>query len=186
MKKAIIVLCVLLCASAVFAGSVTLQAGFSTLGANAGAAYRIDDVTKVGINASAAMGNSIDWIGSDFRLIFGQGFVSFDVLKSESNDLDMRIGLAYLRMGEKYYTDEGENMNFIDAACVTFGIQYTHWFGEKRAHGIYVGTDIPLGGYAGNNGFTENASPFFGSLSSAETTLGVFAATLRFGYAFQF
>ena len=185
MRKAIIVLCMLLCATAVFARTLTLQAGFSTLGANAGVTYHIDGTTKVGLNASAAMGNGIDWIGSDFRLIFGQALVSFDVLQSPSNDLDMRVGAAYLRMGERYYTDEGPYMNYMDAICVTFGIQYTHWFGEKMAHGIYVGTDLPLGGYAGTNGFTEDASPFFGPLSSA-TTLGVLAATLRFGYAFQF
>lgn len=185
MKKAFFVLCVLVCASAVFAGSVTLQAGFSILGANAGAAYRVDDITKVGISASAAMGSSIEWIDSGFSLIFGQGFVSFDVLKSESNDLDMRIGVSYLRMGERYYTEDGGYMNYLDAVCATFGIQYTHWFGEKRAHGIYVGTDLPLGGYAGRNGFTEDAGPFFGPLSS-EATLGVMVASLRFGYAFQF
>lgn len=185
MRKVIIVLCMLVCATAVFAKTLTLQAGFSTLGANAGVAYHIDETTRVGLSASAAMGDGIDWIGSDFRLIFGQGFVSFDVLKSASNDLDMRIGLAYLRMGEKNYTDEGVYMNFMDAVCVTFGIQYTHWFGEKAAHGIYVGTDLPLGGYAGTNGFTEDASPFFGPLSSV-ATLGVLAASLRFGYTYQF
>jgi len=185
MKKAIIVLCMLLCASVVFAKTMTLQAGFSTIGANAGATYHVNDTTKVGINASAAMGNGIDWISEDFKLLFGQGLVSFDVLRSESNDLDLRVGLAYVRMGERYYVDDGWVMNYMDAVCATFGIQYTHWFGEKRSHGIYVGTDLPIAGYAGSNGFTDNCSPFFGPLSSS-ATLGVLVGSLRFGYAFQF
>jgi len=185
MKKAIIVLCILLCASAVFAKTVTIQAGLSTLGLNLGTTYHINDSTKVGINASAAMGNGIDWISEDFKLLFGQALVSFDTISSEANDLDLRVGLAYARMGEKYYTDDGYVMNYMDAVCATFGVQYTHWFGEKRTNGIYVGLDLPVGGYAGNNGFTENNSPFFGPFSSS-ATVAVLAASLRFGYACQF
>ena len=190
MKKAIVVICILLCAAAAFAKTMTLQAGFSILGMNGGAAFSVSDKVKIGINASGAvMANQNSSNPSSWLL--GQGFASVDVIRSTSNDLDLRFGLTYLQTkGEdRLYSDEEPDVveSHLRFAGLSFGVQYSHWFGEKQAHGIYVGVDFPVGGYTSYYSYGEYVEKgfFFGPLSSM-ATLALLGISLRTGYCFQF
>lgn len=185
MKKLIITLCILLCATFAFAKAASLQAGFSLLGANAGAAVHLGDTIKVGANGSVVLlGDQKSNDSAFLGWLYGQGFLSIDLLKNEANDLDMRFAFAYMEINSKAPVEEDDISSMMFAGA-TFGIQYTHWFGDERHHGIYVGVDLPLGGYVMTNGDEETGHPFIGPFSSL-ATLGVIASSFRFGYAFQF
>ena len=188
MKKAIVVICILVCATVAFAKAVSIQAGFSILGMNGGASFRLSEKVKIGANVSGAvMANQVD----PSSWLLGQGFVSIDVIGSTANDLDLRFGLTYLQTRSQdrmYYGDdpvvEETHLKF---AGLTFGVQYSHWFGESRAHGLYVGIDFPVGGYTSYYayGTVEEKGFFFGPLSSM-ATLALLGTSLRTGYCFQF
>ena len=192
MKKAVVIICIMLCACAVFAKTMSVQAGFSILGMNGGAAVIISDKTKIGFNASGAvMANSRSETDPTSWLM-GQGFVSFDVIKNTANDLDLRIGLTYLhyRSEERVYYSEEEPKTVessLKFAGLTFGIQYSHWFGEKRSHGIYVGIDFPVGGFTSSYsyGSVDERGPFVGPFSSL-ATVALLGTSLRTGYCYQF
>jgi len=188
MKKAIVVICILLCAAIAFAKTMSLQAGFSILGMNGGAAFMLSDKVKIGANVSGAlMANQMD----PSSWLLGQGFVSIDVIGSTANDLDLRFGLAYLqtRTENRLYYDETPVVEEtrVKFAGLTFGVQYSHWFGESRAHGLFVGIDFPVGGYTSyySCGTLEEKGFFFGPLSSM-ATLAMLGTSLRTGYCFQF
>lgn len=188
MKKAIVVICILLCACTAFAKTMSLQAGFSVPGMNGGAAFRLSDNVKLGVNASGAlMTNQAD----PSSWLLGQGFVSVDVIKNTGNDLDLRFGLAYLqtKSQNRLYYDETPVVeeSHLKFAGLTFGVQYSHWFGDNRTHGIYVGIDFPVGGYTSyyTYGTYEEKGFFFGPLSSM-ATLALLGVSLRTGYCVQF
>ena len=181
----------LLCAASVFAAA-SFQLGFSLMGINAGTAISVKDNIKVGINASVAK------VAGDenFGWLYAQALLAVDTVRSESNDFDLRFGASYLNIGGSEtvtYYDEEENPtteekpSYLKFAGITFGIQYTHWFGEKRSHGIFVGIDIPVGGYVSyvSYGNQEEHGPFVGPLTSM-ATLGVLLTSFRTGYTFQF
>lgn len=185
MKKLVIVFCILLCASAAFAKTASMQIGFSTLGVNAGAAAHFGDRFKVGVNGSIVLlGDKNSNDNSFLGWLFGQGFFSVDLIENTANDLDMRFAFAYMQIDSNAPVEE-EDVYSIMFAGVTFGVQYTHWFGDNRNHGIYVGVDIPLGGYVATNDDNDNGHPFVGPFGSL-ATMGVIASSFRFGYAFQF
>lgn len=192
MKRLAVLLIMLLCAASVFAGAVSLQVGFSLMGINAGTTIAIKDNIKAGVNASVAKvaGNQ------DFGWIYAQALLAVDTIRSESNDFDLRFGASYLNIGGTetvtYYDEESNPTTetrdtYLKFAGITFGIQYTHWFGEKRSHGIFVGIDVPVGGYVSyvSYGNQEEHGPFVGPLTSM-ATLGVLLTSLRTGYCFQF
>lgn len=190
MKKIVVLVALLLCSAAIFAGSVGFQLGFSLMGVNAGTAVKVADNIKVGINASYAKVAEKD----GFSWLYAQALLGIDTIQSESNDLDLRFGLTYLQTNdsETYYEGEPESEtttyeNYMKYAGVTFGIQYTHWFGEKKSHGIFVGIDIPVGGYVSyvSYGSEIEHGPFVGPLTSM-ATLGVMLTSFRTGYCFQF
>ncbi len=191
MKKAIVVICILLCACVAFAKTMSFQVGFAVLGMNGGAAFSVSDTVKVGVNASGAVmaNNRTDTHPTTWLL--GQGFVSFDVIKNTANDLDLRIGATYLQTKSQnwvYYEEEPKiEESFLKFAGLTFGVQYSHWFGDKQAHGIYVGIDFPVGGYTWytSYGTVDEDGFFFGPLSSM-ATLALLGTSLRTGYCFQF
>lgn len=191
MKKTAALLIMLLCAASVFAAA-SFQLGFSLMGINAGTAISVKDNIKVGINASVAK------VAGDenFGWLYAQALLAVDTIRSESNDFDLRFGASYLNIGGSEtvtYYDEEENPtteekpSYLKFAGITFGIQYTHWFGEKRSHGIFVGIDIPVGGYVSyvSYGNQEEHGPFVGPLTSM-ATLGVLLTSFRTGYTYQF
>ena len=191
MKKTAILIIMLLLAASVFAGA-SFQIGFSLMGINAGTAISVKDNIKVGINASVAKVAG----ENDFSWLYAQALLAVDVIESDSNDFDLRFGASYLNIGGSetvtYYDEESdptteEKPSYLKFAGLTFGIQYTHWFGEKRSHGIFVGIDIPVGGYVSyvSYGNQEEHGPFVGPLTSM-ATLGVMLTSFRTGYTFQF
>ena len=191
MKKATVLLILLLCTASVFAGA-SFQIGFSLLGVNAGASFNVKDNVKMGINASFAKVAG----GNDFGWIFAQGLLAIDTIQSKSNDFELRFGASYLEIGGTEtvtnYDDESnpsteEKPSHMKFAGLTFGIQYTHWFGEKRSNGIFVGIDIPVGGYVSyvSYGNEEEHGPFVGPFTSF-ASLGVLFTSFRTGYCFQF
>ena len=98
MKKLVIVFCILLCASAAFAKTASMQIGFSTLGVNAGAAAHFGDRFKVGVNGSIVLlGDKNSNDNSFLGWLFGQGFFSVDLIENTANDLDMRFAFAYMQ-----------------------------------------------------------------------------------------
>lgn len=192
MKKTAVLLIMLLCAASVFAGAASLQIGFSLMGINAGTAIEVKENVKVGVNASVAK------VAGDqsFGWIYAQALLAVDTIHSESNDFDLRFGASYLNIGGTetvtYYDEEDnptteEKPTYLKFAGITFGIQYTHWFGEKRSHGIFVGIDVPVGGYVSyvSYGTQEEHGPFVGPLTSF-ASLGVLLTSFRTGYTFQF
>ena len=192
MKKTIAIICILLCAAVAFAHTVGFQIGFSLLGANAGTSIKLTDTVKLGVNASVAK------VAGDqsFGWIYAQALLAVDTIHSESNDFDLRFGASYLNIGGTetvtYYDEEDnptteEKPTYLKFAGITFGIQYTHWFGEKRSHGIFVGIDVPVGGYVSyvSYGTQEEHGPFVGPLTSF-ASLGVLLTSFRTGYTFQF
>ena len=191
MKKTTVLLILLLCAASVFAGA-SFQVGFSLLGVNAGASFNVKNNVKAGINASFAKvagDNNFGWI-------FAQALLAVDTIQSESNDFELRFGASYLNIGGTetvtYYDDEShptteERPTKMEYAGLTFGIQYTHWFGEKRSNGIFVGIDVPVGGYVSyvSYGTEEEHGPFVGPFTSF-ASLGVLFTSFRTGYCFKF
>ena len=189
MRKAISVICILLCTAAAFAGTMSFQLGFTVLGANAGTAITLTDTLKVGANVSVAkVANQTE---DAFGYLYGQALFAVDLIPGAGNDLDIRFGLSYLNINGNdtiEYSDGTESgSSHMKFAGLTIGIQYTHWFGYRRSHGIYVGIDVPLGGYVSyySYGEAEEHGPFIGPLSSM-ASLGVMATSLRTGYCFQF
>ena len=189
MKKAITIICILLCAAAAFAGTMSFQLGFSILGANAGATVSLTDSVKMGGAISVArLANQAE---DNFGWIYAQGLLSVDLIPNVGNDLDLRFGLSYLNInGNDGFEDEEGNKTeptYMKFAGLTFGIQYTHWFGYRRSHGVFVGIDIPVGGYVSyySYGEVEEHGPFIGPLTSM-ATLGVLLTSMRTGYCFQF
>ena len=187
MKKAIAIIFILLCAAAAFAGA-SFQIGFSILGVNAGTAVKVADNIKVGVNASFAKVAEKD----GFSWLYAQAFLGIDTIQSRSNDFDLRFGATYLQTNgsDTYYDEESESTTketYMKYAGITFGIQYTHWFGTSRSNGIFVGIDIPIGGYVSyvSYGSEVEHGPFVGPLTSM-ATLGVLVTSFRVGYAFQF
>ena len=192
MKKMVALVALLLCMAAVFAGSVEFQLGFSLLGINAGAAVDVSNNVKVGLNASFAKVAGDDGFG----WLFAQALLAVDTIESEANDLELRFGASYLYTnGSDTYTTYDEETGtetttsetYMKFAGITFGIQYTHWFTERRNHGIFVGIDIPVGGYVSyfSYGSEIEHGPFVGPLTSM-ATLGVMGTSFRTGYCFQF
>ena len=188
MKKTVILMILLLCAASVFAGT-SFQLGFSIMGMNAGTTIPIKDNIKVGINASVAKVAGDDGFG----WLYAQALLAIDTIHSESNDFDLRFGASYLTIGgsDTIFLEEDPstetNESYLKFAGITFGVQYTHWFGEKRSHGIFVGVDIPVGGYVSyySSGNQVEHGPFVGPLTSM-ATLGVLLTSFRTGYTFQF
>ena len=189
MKKTIAIISILLCAAVAFAGA-SFQIGFSILGVNAGTAVKVADNIKVGVNASfakVAEENGFSWL-------YAQAFLGIDTIQSPSNDFDLRFGVTYLQTHGSETYNEGEPEvetktyeTYMKYAGVTFGIQYTHWFGASRSNGIFVGIDIPIGGYVSyvSYGSEIEHGPFVGPLTSM-ATLGVLVTSFRAGYTFQF
>ena len=189
MRKTTAIICILLCAAAAFAGTLSFQLGFSILGANAGAAIPVTDSVKIGAAISVArLANQAE---DNFGWIYAQGLLSVDLIQNVGNDLDLRFGLSYLNInGNDGFEDEEGNKTeptYMKFAGLTFGIQYTHWFGYRRSHGVFVGIDIPVGGYVSyySYGEVEEHGPFIGPLTSM-ATLGVMLTSMRTGYCFQF
>ena len=178
MKKTIIIICMLLCAAVAFAQTFAFQVGFSVMGVNAGLQLGVTDTVRIGANASMAMSGTKDSENS-FGWLLAQGLMAIDMLKSEANDLEIRFAFSYLDIRNPLAA-ETPSMKLIGA---TFGIQYTHWFGVNRNNGLFVGIDIPMGGYASGNDIDEG--PFIGPWTSL-ATLGVLVTSFRTGYAFQF
>ena len=192
MKKTIAIICILLCAAVAFAHTASFQIGFSLLGANAGTSIKLTDTVKLGVNASVAKVAEKD----GFSWIYAQAVLALDTIRNEGNDLDLRFGASYMHTqgsdtyttyNEETDTETTESETHMKFAGVTFGIQYTHWFGEKRSHGIFVGIDIPVGGYVSyySYGSEIEHGPFIGPLTSM-ATLGVLLTSFRTGYAFRF
>ena len=177
MKKTIIIICMLLCAAVAFAQTFAFQVGFSVMGVNAGLQMGVTDTVRIGANASMAMSGTKDSENS-FGWLLAQGLMAIDMLKSEANDLEIRFAFSYLDIRSPLAA-ETPSMKLIGA---TFGIQYTHWFGVNRNNGLFVGIDIPMGGYASGNDIDEG--PFIGPWTSL-ATLGVLVTSFRTGYAFQ-
>ena len=189
MKKSIAFICIMICSAALFAGTVSMNLGFSILGANAGAAIKVSDSTKIG--AAVSLAREASTSNDAFGWIYAQGFVAIDPIESIANDLDMRFGLSYLKINGSEGTssdDESEQAQtgtrFIG---LTFGIQYTHWFGSRRNHGIFVGMDLPIGGYTEtrNGDGLDESGPFIGPFTSL-ATLAVGLVSFKVGYGFQF
>ena len=191
MKKTIAIICILLCAAAAFAGA-SFQIGFSILGINAGTAVKVTDSVKVGINSSFAKVAEED----GFSWLYAQAFLGIDTIQNQSNDFDLRFGVTYLQThgsDTTTYYDEESNPEtrtyetYMKFAGITFGIQYTHWFGSSRSNGIFVGIDIPIGGYVSyvSYGSEIEHGPFVGPLTSM-ASLGVLVTSIRTGYTFQF
>ena len=178
MKKTAVLLIMLLCAASVFAGAASLQIGFSLMGINAGTAIEAKENVKVGVNASVAK------VAGDqsFGWIYAQALLAVDTIHSESNDSET---VTYYDEEDNPTTEE--KPTYLKFAGITFGIQYTHWFGEKRSHGIFVGIDVPVGGYVSyvSYGTQEEHGPFVGPLTSF-ASLGVLLTSFRTGYTFQF
>ena len=177
MKKTIIIICMVLCAAVAFAQTFAFQVGFSVMGVNAGLQMGVTDTVRIGANASMAMSGTKDSENS-FGWLLAQGLMAIDMLKSEANDLEIRFAFSYLDIRNPLAA-ETPSMKLIGA---TFGIQYTHWFGVNRNNGLFVGIDIPMGGYASGNDIDEG--PFIGPWTSL-ATLGVLVTSFRTGYAFQ-
>lgn len=181
----------LLCAASVFAGPIGFQMGFSLMGVNGGMTVGVTDNVKIGINSSVAK------VAGDegFGWIYAQALLAVDTIQSKSNDFDLRFGATYLQIGGSetvtYYNEESDSSTetrdtYLKFAGITFGVQYTHWFGEKKSHGIFVGIDIPVGGYVSYVSYGDQVEhgPFVGPLTSM-ATLGVLFTSLRTGYTFQ-
>lgn len=190
MKKATAIICILLFAAAAFAGTMSFQLGFSILGINAGATIGVTDSVRIGAGISAArVANQPE---DKFGWIYAQGIVSVDLIPNVGNDLDLRFGLSYLNINGNdsvVYDDESTTTEptYMKFAGLTFGLQYTHWFGYRRSHGLFVGFDIPVGGYVSAYSRYEydEHGPFVGPLTSV-ATLGVLLTSIRTGYCFQF
>ena len=171
MKKLVIVFCILICASAPSAKAASFQIGFSTLGVNAGAAAHFGENMKAGVNGSIVLLGDKNKNDSSFLgWLYGQGYFSIDLIKNTANDLDLRFAFAYMQIDSNAPVED-DSIYSVKYMGATFGVQYTHWFGDARRHGIYVGVDLPM----------QITGPF-GSLA----TLGVVASSFRFGYAVQF
>ena len=192
MKKTIAIICILLCAAVAFAETASFQIGFSLLGVNAGTAVKIKDNIRVGLNASFAKVAGDDGFG----WLYAQALLAVDTIQSEANDFDLRFGVTYLQTNGSetvtYYDEESGTETttkdtYLKFAGITFGIQYTHWFGASRSNGIFVGIDMPVGGYVSyvSYGSQIEHGPFVGPLTSM-ATLGVLVTSLRTGYAFRF
>lgn len=175
-KKVLVVLFILvLCAGTAFSFAFTTQAGFTVMGMNADISMFMSDSVKLGAGGSVMMVQPSMDIGYN-KMVFLSGHADFDVLDySLSNDLDVRLSCVYLEA-----FDDSDPMKF---AGLTLGLQYTHWFGQSRQHGIYTGFDLPMFGFTSN---TEYRGFFVGPFGSIETTGGVYILTMRCGYSFRF
>ena len=178
MKKAIIVICMVFCAAVAFSQVCSMQVGFSILGVNAGLEVGVSDTVRIGANASLAMSGTKDSEDS-FGWILAQGLVGIDMLKSEANDLEIRFAFSYLDIRNSLAAPTSS----MKLTGLTFGIQYAHWFGTNRNNGLFVGIDIPMGGYASGEDIAEG--PFIGPWTSL-ATLGVLMTSFRTGYCFRF
>ena len=178
MKKAIAIIFILLCATLAFAQTFAFQVGFSVMGVNAGLQLGVTDSVRIGANASVAMSGTKESENS-FGWVLAQGLMAIDMLKSEANDFEIRFAFSYLDIRNPLAAEE-PSMKLMG---LTFGIQYTHWFGVNRNNGLFVGIDIPMGGYA--SGEEVDEGPFIGPWTSL-ATLGVLVTSFRTGYAFQF
>ena len=184
MKKLVIVICILLCASVAFAKVASMQIGFSTLGLNAGAAAHFGGNMKAGVNGSIVLLGDKNKDDSFLGWLYGQGYFSIDLIKNTANDLDLRFAFAYMQIDSNAPVED-DSIYSVKYMGATFGVQYTHWFGDARHHGIYVGVDLPMGGYVVTNEDDDTGHMFIGPFGSL-ATLGVIASSFRFGYAVQF